>query len=114
MAERYWIETLGCPKNQVDTDKLVGVLGAEGLDPAESPAQADLVVVNTCAFIEGARQESIDTILELAAALPERLAPGRHRLPRGAVPRGARRGAPRGGPRGPLRRIPDRGGRRRR
>ncbi len=67
VAERYWIETLGCPKNQVDSDKLVGVLATEGLDPADSPGQADLVVVNTCAFIEAARQESIDTILELAA-----------------------------------------------
>lgn len=70
MAERYWIETLGCPKNQVDSDKLVGALVGEGLDPAGSPTQADLVVVNTCAFVEAARQESIDTILELDAARP--------------------------------------------
>jgi ribosomal protein S12 methylthiotransferase len=68
VAERYWIETLGCPKNQVDSDKLVGALLAEGLDPAGSPNQADLVVVNTCAFIEAARQESIGAILELDAA----------------------------------------------
>jgi ribosomal protein S12 methylthiotransferase len=68
VAERYWIETLGCPKNQVDSEKLVGALVAEGLDPAGSPAQADVVVVNTCAFVEAARQESIDTILDLDAA----------------------------------------------
>jgi ribosomal protein S12 methylthiotransferase len=65
MAERYWIETLGCPKNQVDSDKLVGTLTLDGLVEADSPAQADLVVVNTCAFIEAARQESIDTVLAL-------------------------------------------------
>ncbi len=68
MAERYWLETLGCPKNQVDSDKLEGTLRRDGYEPAESPDDADLVVVNTCAFIEVARQESIDTILELAAA----------------------------------------------
>lgn len=66
MAERYWIETLGCPKNQVDSDKLVGTLVVDGLVAAEGPEEADLVVVNTCAFIEAARQESIDTVLELS------------------------------------------------
>jgi len=68
VAERYWLETLGCPKNQVDSDKLAGTLRADGYQPAESPEDADLVVVNTCAFIEAARQESVDTILELDAA----------------------------------------------
>ena len=66
VAERYWIETLGCPKNQVDSDKLVGTLVSDGFEPAESPQAAELVVVNTCAFIEAARQESIDTVLALA------------------------------------------------
>ncbi|HLY83846.1 MAG TPA: MiaB/RimO family radical SAM methylthiotransferase, partial [Acidimicrobiales bacterium] len=66
MTRRYWVETLGCPKNQVDSDKLVGTLEADGLVAAVAPEAADLVVVNTCAFIEAARQESIDTILALA------------------------------------------------
>ena len=66
MADRYWLETLGCPKNRVDSDKLAGTLVAGGFAPASSPGDADLVVVNTCAFIEAARQESIDTILELS------------------------------------------------
>ncbi len=65
MPERFYIETLGCPKNQVDSDKLVGTLLADGLVATDDPAAADLVVVNTCAFIEDARQESIDTILAL-------------------------------------------------
>ncbi len=68
MAERYWIETLGCPKNQVDSDKLVGTLVADGYEAAGTPDQADLVVVNTCAFIEAARQESVDTVLSLSDA----------------------------------------------
>ncbi len=93
--ERYWLQTLGCPKNQVDSDKLAGLLTADGYQPADGPDDADLVVVNTCAFVEAARQESVDTVLlldehrragsrlvvtgcmaerygdELAAALPE-------------------------------------------
>jgi ribosomal protein S12 methylthiotransferase len=61
----YWVETLGCPKNQVDSDKLTGSLGGDGMVAADSVEQADLVVVNTCAFVEEARQESIETILAL-------------------------------------------------
>jgi ribosomal protein S12 methylthiotransferase len=68
VPERYWVETLGCPKNQVDSDKLTGRLVSEGLEAAARPEDADLVVVNTCAFIEAAREESIDTILALAGA----------------------------------------------
>ena len=68
----FFVETLGCPKNQVDSDKLTGTLLADGMIPAASPEAADLVVVNTCAFIEEARQESIDTVL----ALTDRKAPG--------------------------------------
>jgi ribosomal protein S12 methylthiotransferase len=65
VAESYWLQTLGCPKNEVDSDKLAGTLVADGYRKAARPEDADLVVVNTCAFIEAARQESIDTILEL-------------------------------------------------
>jgi ribosomal protein S12 methylthiotransferase len=60
------VETLGCPKNQVDSDKLVGTLLSDGLTPASSPGEADVVVVNTCAFIEAAREESVGTVLALA------------------------------------------------
>ncbi|MFP5254915.1 MAG: 30S ribosomal protein S12 methylthiotransferase RimO [Acidimicrobiia bacterium] len=65
-ARTFFIETLGCPKNQVDSDKLVGTLLADGLTAAADPESADLVVVNTCAFIDDARQESVDTVLGLA------------------------------------------------
>ena len=66
MAERFFVETLGCPKNAVDSDKVTASLLADGLEAAGSPEDADLVVVNTCAFIEAARQESIDTVLALS------------------------------------------------
>ena len=62
----YWLQTLGCPKNQVDSDKLEGYLTAQGYGRAPDAEAADLVVVNTCAFIDAARQESIDTVLSLA------------------------------------------------
>jgi ribosomal protein S12 methylthiotransferase len=65
MSQRFYVETLGCPKNQVDSDKLVGTLLADGMAATDDPSKADLVVVNTCAFIEEARKESIDTILAL-------------------------------------------------
>ena len=65
MVQRYYIETLGCPKNQVDSDKIAGKLTADGLVATEDASKADVVVVNTCAFIEEARQESIDTMLAL-------------------------------------------------
>ncbi|HNJ96879.1 MAG TPA: 30S ribosomal protein S12 methylthiotransferase RimO [Ilumatobacteraceae bacterium] len=65
MAQRFYVETLGCPKNQVDSEKLIGTLLADGMTATDDPAKADLVVVNTCAFIDEARRESIDTILAL-------------------------------------------------
>ena len=65
VSQRFYIETLGCPKNDVDSDKLVGALLADGMEATDDAALADLVVVNTCAFIDEARRESIDTILAL-------------------------------------------------
>ena len=70
MSGTYWLETLGCPKNAVDSDKLAGTLVASGMEAASGPSSADVVVVNTCAFIEAARQESIDVVLALAEAAP--------------------------------------------
>ena len=68
--ERFWVETLGCPKNAVDSDKVTASLLGDGWRRAELAEAADLVVVNTCAFIEAARQESIETILALSDAKP--------------------------------------------
>lgn len=66
-SRQFYVETLGCPKNQVDSDKIVGTLLRDGYVPVADAAEADLVVVNTCAFIDEARRESIDTILALDA-----------------------------------------------
>ncbi|MCL4448320.1 MAG: MiaB/RimO family radical SAM methylthiotransferase [Actinobacteria bacterium] len=64
-SKSFWVETLGCAKNQVDSEMIVAKLLNEGFRQAGSPAQADMVVINTCAFIESARDESIDVIFEL-------------------------------------------------
>ena len=69
MTRRYFLETLGCPKNAVDSAKLAGTLVADGYEETADPGAADLVVVNTCAFIEAARAESIETIIALGEAL---------------------------------------------
>lgn len=60
--------TLGCSKNQVDSDKISAVLGESGYRDAVDPQSADVVMVNTCGFIDAARRESIETILELSDA----------------------------------------------
>jgi ribosomal protein S12 methylthiotransferase len=63
---RFHIVTLGCPKNQVDSEGMAQLLAAAGHIESESAEDADCVVVNTCAFIAPAREESLETLLELA------------------------------------------------
>src|SRR3989338_5091240 len=58
--------SLGCPKNLVDSEVMLGTLKQGGYELTPDPAAADVIVVNTCTFIEPARRESIDTILERA------------------------------------------------
>jgi ribosomal protein S12 methylthiotransferase len=57
---------LGCPKNRVDSERMAGLASRLGYDLAADPADADVIVVNTCGFILPAKQESIETVLELA------------------------------------------------
>ena len=58
--------SLGCPKNLVDTEGLLGLLSNLGGEPVERPEDADVILINTCAFIASAVEESVQTILELA------------------------------------------------
>jgi ribosomal protein S12 methylthiotransferase len=64
--QKVYFVSLGCPKNQVDTEVMLGVVRDGGHRIVDDPHEADTLVVNTCGFIEAAKQESIDTILELA------------------------------------------------
>ena len=64
----FYLQSLGCPKNRVDSEVILGSLMNAGYKPVEEPLEAQLIVVNTCAFIESATEESIEAILELAQA----------------------------------------------
>src|SRR5579875_3238545 len=58
--------SLGCPKNLVDSEVMMGLLDRAGARLTARPEEAEIVVVNTCSFIDTAKQESVDTILEMA------------------------------------------------
>jgi ribosomal protein S12 methylthiotransferase len=64
--QRIYFVSLGCPKNQVDTELMLGQVRAAGHALVDAPEGADVIVVNTCAFIDAAKEESVDTILEMA------------------------------------------------
>ena len=66
------IVSLGCPKNRVDTENMLGILGEDGYQIVADPADADVIIVNTCGFIDAAKEESIETVLEMAAYKKER------------------------------------------
>jgi len=66
-VEKVHLLSLGCPKNQVDSELMLGALTRAGFAIALNPDEAQVLVVNTCAFIEAAKKESIDAILEAAA-----------------------------------------------
>jgi len=65
-AHRIYFVSLGCPKNQVDTELMLGQVEAAGHSLVQAPDEADVIVINTCAFIDAAKEESVDTILEMA------------------------------------------------
>jgi ribosomal protein S12 methylthiotransferase len=58
--------SLGCPKNLVDSEVMMGILASSGAQLTQDAADADVIVVNTCSFIDSAKQESVNTILEMA------------------------------------------------
>jgi ribosomal protein S12 methylthiotransferase len=66
VTRRFHVVTLGCARNEVDSDELAGRLTADGWAFSERAAEADVVLVNTCGFIEAAKSESISTILDLS------------------------------------------------
>jgi ribosomal protein S12 methylthiotransferase len=61
----YSIVSLGCPKNLVDSERMLGLLRLDGYEMVPQPDGADFVVINTCGFLQSARQESLDTIREM-------------------------------------------------
>jgi len=73
-SQRIYFVSLGCPKNQVDTELMLGQVQGAGHSLVHEPDEADVIVVNTCAFIDAAKEESIDTILEMAEFKKEKSA----------------------------------------
>jgi len=65
-VKRVYLETLGCAKNRVDSELMLGALGAADFAFTAEPAEAEVIIVNTCAFLTAASEESIDRLLELS------------------------------------------------
>ena len=63
---RVGLVSLGCTKNQVDSEIMLGLLAKNNYTIERDPDQADAIIVNTCGFIDSAKEEAIDTILEMA------------------------------------------------
>ena len=70
--KRVGVISLGCPKNLVDTEVMLGHLDNAGYEFIQDPEEADVILINTCSFIESAREESIQTILEAAKLKTDR------------------------------------------
>src|SRR5262245_55397610 len=80
MSERRTVAlvTLGCARNEVDSEELAGRLAADGWDLVDDAAEAEVAVVNTCGFVEAAKKDSVDALLE-ASELKSGDGPGRTR-----------------------------------
>lgn len=72
MALRYWVDSYGCAKNQVDAENLMAVLDAAGYLCADGPDSADLIIVNSCGFIESAKKESIQAVISHKESRPSK------------------------------------------
>ena len=68
--KKIYIESLGCAKNQVDSEVLLAYADEEGYERVENAEDADVIVVNTCGFIESAKEESINTFFALKERCP--------------------------------------------
>ena len=58
--------SLGCPKNLVDSETMLGIIEDKKMTITNNPEEADIIIVNTCGFIESAKEESINTVLQMA------------------------------------------------
>src|SRR5438094_4867731 len=91
---RVGLISLGCAKNLVDAEIMLGTLLKDGLEITNDASQADVVIVNTCSFIDSAQEESVDTILE-SDALREAKNRGQGLIVSGCLPQRFREELPR-------------------
>ena len=66
MKTKVGVISLGCDKNRIDTEVMLSNLAKGGYQITNDPVEADVLIVNTCAFLQSSREEAIDTILEMA------------------------------------------------
>lgn len=66
MRKTIYLKTMGCPKNQVDSRQMAGMLAKGGYDIVDAPQAAEIILLNTCGFVDEAKEESIQALLELA------------------------------------------------
>lgn len=71
MLISFYLDQHGCAKNQIDGELIFSQLVEKGLKPVDSPEKADLIIVNSCGFIESAKQESLEAVIEAKAAYPQ-------------------------------------------
>ncbi len=64
--KKFGVISLGCDKNRVDTEKMLAMIASQGCSVTDDPAEAQILIVNTCGFLESARTEAIETVLEFA------------------------------------------------
>ncbi len=64
--KNFYIETLGCPKNLVDSEKIAAIFVENNYKIVDNPSEAEIIIINTCGFIKPAKEESIETILQMA------------------------------------------------
>jgi len=65
-CQKFYIESLGCPKNLVDSEKMAAIFIKNDYQMVDNPSEAEIIVINTCGFIQPAKEESIDTILQMS------------------------------------------------
>ena len=73
MNKAVYVYTLGCPKNEADSEGIMGLLYEKGFDICEDAENADVIVINTCAFVHDAKEESVESILEACEIKSEKL-----------------------------------------
>ena len=83
---RVGMVSLGCPKNLVDSERILGQLRSDGYQMSADYSGADVVLVNTCGFLDSAKEESLEAIGEAADWIEERLAPLMDRVERREIP----------------------------
>src|SRR4030042_551636 len=72
MNNSFFLESLGCAKNQVDSEHIISLLEQQGLTYSPDPPAADCLIVNTCGFIQSAKEESIATVLDFRRRFPDK------------------------------------------